>query len=448
MILPVADQVGRLGPAALARLWAAALLGLLLVSWPLWVPGTLLAGPDFPAVPLVNLAEPLAAVVEIASLLALLAGLLVVLTRPQARWPFVLVLLGLAGQFLINQHRLQAWAYQGWLYALIFACLPAPAARRWVMALTISIYAYSSLGKFDQQFIHTVGPDLIATLVPGIARGASPDVLRAAVIALPVAELVIAILLAGERTRRAAGLAAIAMHGTLVLILGPWGLGHSAAVILWNLFLGVQAWLLFVRRSARETVGASAGEDAGKKLDRDADQDRGRDADQDRDHAEQAGWQVPPAVRGAVPWVARCVVLLALGLPLLERHGYWDHWLSWSLYSPHTSRVDIQVHRTATERLPAGAAAHLVPTDEQDGWYDLATDRWSLAELNVPVYPQARFQLGVALAVAERLQSPRAIRIKIRGVADRRTGRREELWLIGQEPIQRAAGQYWLLPPP
>ena len=38
---------------------------------------------------------------------------------------------------------------------------------------------------------------------------------------------------------------AIVMHGALMLTLGPLGLGHEWGVFLWNVYFGVQAWLLF-----------------------------------------------------------------------------------------------------------------------------------------------------------------------------------------------------------
>src|SRR5690606_19491010 len=111
-------------------------------------------------------------------------------------------------------------------------------ARRLLIALTLSIYTYSALGKFDQQFLHTVGPDLVAALLPWLERGAEPGggVLSTAAVALPCAELGLAAMLALPRTRRLAGVAAIAMHSLLVLALGPLGLGHSYAVLAWNVF--------------------------------------------------------------------------------------------------------------------------------------------------------------------------------------------------------------------
>lgn len=399
----------------LQRVWAAALAVLVLLSWRLWVPQPLVPAADFPRVPLLTLGQPLVVAVDWLGLIGLLAALLVILIRKPVPWQaFAGVSLALGLLFLANQHRLQPWAYQGWLYGVMFAALPPATARRLLIALTISIYTYSALGKFDQQFLHTVGPDLVAALAPWLARGAGPadGVLSLAALALPSAELGLAILLAIPRTRRLAGCAAIAMHSLLVIALGPLGLGHSNAVLAWNVFLAIQAWLLFVRPQPAE----------------------------------------PPPLQSlgvgqrGVGVAAKIVALAALTLPLLERSGYWDHWLSWSLYSPHTSRVDVQVHRSATESLPSGAAEFLRPSEEQDGWYDVALDRWSLAQLAVPVYPQSRFQLGVAQLLAQPLPSPDAIRIKIRGVADRRSGQRSELWLIGRRQIDAQADQYWLLP--
>jgi len=402
---------------SLQRVWAAALLGLVLLSWRLWLPSWAASAVEFPRVPLLTLGQPMIAALESVGLAGLLVSLGVILVRKQVPWQaFAGVSLSLACLFLTNQHRLQPWAYQGWLYGILFACLPPATARRFLIALTISIYAYSALGKFDQQFLRTVGPDLVAALVPWLDRGTEPadGLLSLAAAALPAAELGLAILLAIPRTRRLAGVAAIAMHSLLLVALGPLGLGHSKAVLAWNVFLAAQAWLVFVRPQPVEpslSLMPSVGT-----------------------------WQRVGRT------TAKLMVLTALVLPLLERTGYWDHWLSWSLYSPHTSRVDVQVHRTALDSLPASAGEFLRPSAEQDGWYELALDRWSLAQLAVPVYPQARFQLGGAQFLSRSLPSPDAIRIKIRGVADRRTGQRSELWLIGRRQIDAQADRYWLLP--
>jgi hypothetical protein len=161
---------------------------------------------------------------------------------------------------------------------------------------------------------------------------------------------------------------------------------------------------------------------------------------------------VRPDRRIAADFVVGAVVVMAIVMPLFERsprnetYGFWDHWLSWSLYSPHTSRVAIQVHGSQVDSLPPGARRFANRSAADDGWFDLRIDRWSLAELSVPVYPQARFQLGVAHEMARGLESPSAIRIKIRGVSDRRTGVRKETWAIGLSEIRRQVRRHWFLP--
>ncbi len=430
----------------LRRIWAGATLVLLLVSHRLWIasrPWGSDAGNwvvDFPRVPMISLASGTAFWIDAVSLVALVLSLVMVALRRESEisWrPMVVVAISFAALFGCNQHRLQPWAYQGWLYAILFAGAAPQSVRRWMILVTISIYAYSALGKFDQQFLKTVGPSFVSTLMPaGIMEdgGAANERwkwwIESSVVLLPIAELTIAGLLAIPKTRRVGGTAAIAMHLSLVGILGPLGLGHSAAVLAWNLYLAVQSWLLFVGRDEQTAQ---------------ADSDIAR-----------VGVARPLAGRVLV----QLVIIAAILLPMLERwprgevYGYWDHWLSWSLYSPHTSRVEVQVHESALAMLPEVVSRYSRGGDEDDGWLTLQIDRWSLAEMAVPVYPQARFQLGLAHEIALRLDSGKegrssrrgAIRIKIRGVADRRTGRREEVWAMGADGIAKQRDRFWLLP--
>jgi hypothetical protein len=430
----------------LRRIWAAAILVLLLASYRLWIPshhwgsGEGIWVVDFPRVPMISLASEIAFWSDGVSLVALVVSLAIVVLRRDRimSWrPMVVIAISFTTLFVCNQHRLQPWAYQGWLYAILFAGAAPQSVRRYMILLSISIYAYSALGKFDQQFLKTVGPSLVNTLMPdgGIEDGGAINDrwkgwIESSVVLLPSAELMIAGLLAIPKTRRVGGIAAIAMHLSLVGILGPLGLGHSAAVLAWNLYLAVQSWLLFVVRI--DPIGQI--EPAIESV------------------------SVSPSLGGR--FFVQMVVIAAILLPMLERlprgevYGYWDHWLSWSLYSPHTSRVEVQVHESALATLPDIMSQYSHVGEEDDGWFTVQIDRWSLAELAVPVYPQARFQLGLAHQIAlqldfekdGRLNRRGAIRIKILGVADRRTGSRAEIWAIGAEGIAKERNRFWLLP--
>ena len=315
--------------------------------------------------------------------------------------------------FLLDQHRLQPWAYQTALYSMVFASMNASAARRWLLPLAASVYIYSALGKFDYQFVHTVGIDFLKAIARPIGGlPAHVSISRLAMIAylFPATELLLGVLLLPKFSRRVAGVAAMIMHASLIGILGPWSLNHSAGVLVWNLLLMIQSWFLFVRPANRS----------------------------DREH---------PAIefsRGAT--FASVVVMLAIILPLLERRGFWDHWPSWALYSPHNSRFDVEIHRSGIGLVPAAVSPFVEQDSNGDGWHALALDRWSLETRKVPIYPQARYQLGLAVKLAESGNINDQIRGRLRGVSDRKTGKRTEQFLLGQAELQQATNRFWLLP--
>ncbi|MDV6034333.1 MAG: hypothetical protein F9B45_30410 [Phycisphaera sp. RhM] len=393
-----------------ARVWAIGLAVLILVTLPIWIP-TWGRDPGFPPVPWVAMpgAEWLVGAVETVALALLLVGLAAAVYRGADRWCWWGVAAALAVLIVLDQHRLQPWAYQSLLYSVLFAGMSWRDGRRWVIAIAISIYFYSASGKFDYQFVHTVGHQMVQTLASPLGGVGDATATRLA-FALPTGELAIAIALAFPRTRRIGGVCAIAMHVTLIGLLGPWSLSHSPGVLAWNGLLAIQAALLFVvsPRSMERT---------------------------DR--------QVPLPARAPLRWPIRLAVVAALLLPLTERSGYWDHWTSWALYSPHNSRAEIQIHQSAIDRMPSDVAAYL---DDPDGdrWSDLDIGQWSLERRWVPVYPQARYQLDLAVQLAERHDLDQAIRVKLKRVSDRWTGERHETFLIGASELKRQSETYWL----
>ncbi len=437
-MVTLASPLPRPDLAILRRVWALAMAALIAVSWRLWVPRTedSLAGDTtivFPAIPLLGLPPGLAWLIDAMAFVCVVSCLVAIAVRPQiGPWSTLLLGIGLMALFITNQHRLQPWAYQAWLYCWAFTAwstgLPA---RRALLAITSSIYAYSALGKFDQQFLHTVGPGFVSVWLPWWeppAGDRSLGLVTWAVLALPAIELTIAGSLLVPRLRRAAGVAAITMHTVLLLTLGPLGMNQSRGVIVWNLYLAFQAWWLFVRD--KDGQGPAADAPLGPVLGKTG---------------------TPPLLGSLLSLPALAVIGLALVLPCGERfprgksYGYWDHWLSWSLYSPHTSRAELQIHRTAIASLPPIATRFARATSDDDGWVTLQIGQWSLAELGVPIYPQARFQLGVAQRIGARVPS-QAMRVRVRTTSDRFTGQREEILLLGQRELAEHVRKYWFLP--
>jgi len=112
----------------------------------------------------------------------------------------------------------------------------------------IGFYFHSAVTKFDYSFLHTLGQqflDALAALLGTPLDDWSDRARFTLAAAFPAGELAIAVGLCFAATRRVALAAALLLHGTLLLILGPWGLGHKPGVLIWNVFFIVQDVLLF-----------------------------------------------------------------------------------------------------------------------------------------------------------------------------------------------------------
>ncbi|OYP28411.1 hypothetical protein CGZ80_26765 [Rhodopirellula sp. MGV] len=387
------------------------------VTWPLWLPRPLASG-VYPTIGFIasptsvaNRLEFAGAVAAIGTLIAIASG------RVTARW-WWLVSIGLVVLVSTDQQRLQPWCYQTIAYGLLFAFFDWRSARLWITLITASIYLYSAAGKLDYQFTHSVGQQMVLQalqMIPGITLDESMARLATRLaITLPIVELCIGAMILAKPTRRYGGMAAIAMHLSLFALLGPWSLNHSFGVLCWNLLLAVQSWMLFVNPA-----------DGGKDIEPEVDRRKAL-----------SPWS--RLVRTAVMvWVV--VMLVA---PLTERWGIWDHWTSWSLYSPHTSRATVEIHDSAVARLPDELVRYLNDTDG-DRWSRLSLEDWSIGERWVPVYPQARFQVEVAESVSRTYDLGQAIRVELRSVSDRVSGQRTSRYLIGRDEITRAADGYW-----
>ena len=138
----------------------------------------------------------------------------------------------------------------------------------------------------------------------------------------------------------------------------------------------------------------------------------------------------------------------AIALPSTERLGLWDHWPSWALYAPHSSRVYVEVAGPAIDRLPKDLRQLVkeIPTDPDEIviWLAVPIDVWSLHSLHTPIYPQARFQLGVAEKVATDLNAGFQIRVTMLGPASRFTGARRATVYDGATELASAGKRFWV----
>src|SRR5262249_18866752 len=146
------------------------------------------------------------------------------------------------------QLRLQPWVYQFLVMGGLCLVVPPRRAVDFCRIYLASLYFHSGLSKLDLAFATEMGPAFLQAIARLLAldpsRLARPVELS---YAMPSAEMVVALLLLFRRTRLIGLIGLLAIHVTLLLILGPWpwGLGHSTIVLVWNVALAVEEVVLF-----------------------------------------------------------------------------------------------------------------------------------------------------------------------------------------------------------
>ena len=400
-----------IGDRLLIRLLAAGSFSLIVATWPLWTPQTL-----FPQVPFVSIAGYVPRGVEWGLGVTLLLALAVqFFASDRSVRRFACLAFGLTTLSLISidQHRLQPWAWQFLLISFVLAVADANAARSCWSWLVIGIYAWSAWSKMDHGFVIGHGRFLLdglfksIGLIKGIETFTEPA--RWGMTAsVPIFEMLIAIGLCWQRTRFLALIAAGCMHAALILALGPFGHQHQPGVLIWNLFFLVQNWVLFGKPSASQPE-----KDFNSKM----------SSNRTGNH------------------FARTIVIAALIWPSLEQFGLCDHWPAWAVYAAKPERVTVFVHSDEEPKLPDRLRPYLGAQPVIDEWRPLRIDRWSLNTLYAPIYPQDRFQVGVALDISRQFDLNH-LRVMIEGPADRWTGKRKVSQYIGIESLNQLADSY------
>ena len=323
------------------------------------------------------------------------------------------------GLMLLDQHRTQPWAYQLVLVAVVLATASPHHSIRLLRLLTVSIYLHSAISKCDYSFCAGLGRTFLLQLhdllLGPLPAGALPWQTGAWPLLFPLGEFLIAVGLVWPGSRRWALCCATGMHVMLLAILGPWGLGHSWGVLIWNAYFIAQNLVLFGgdhKVSVNPIVGESV---------------------------------IDVSVSQSQSF-ARLIIAWAVLWPCLEPWGYCDLWPAWGLYAQHGEQLTVWISDDALKGLPAewretAARSLQIETFE----WQLRPQQASLRLTGAPLYPQNRFQLGVLQALANRSNiGPTEISAEYLHRANRWTGVRRSIQLQNLDDIQRAAGSCWL----
>ena len=346
------DSSARL--AALRAVISIALLSGILLSLNLWFPTTR----TFPRAPLIiALPQTIAPTVEY-----LLSGLLVAALAALlfAKRPLKYLVAAIGSLILLvvlDQLRLQPWVYQDLLLLIVLALhnLRSPDEQSRLLSLSslqliiAALYFWSGVQKLNYSFGHEVLPQLLAPLQNYLPLTQMQISLLGIGIAL--VEIFTGYGLLFKQTRKLCVWLALAMHGFVLVLLIAQGRNH--VVWAWNAALMLIIIILFRRSDAfiRQAF---------------------------------ANWRASNRFgRAAQVLAISCAVL-----PASSFWGWWDMYLSGALYSGNTALAVVRVDGQTYEKLPETAKRQVFTT--KSGEQMLPVFEWSMAELNVPPYPEPR----------------------------------------------------------
>ena len=334
-------------------LLCAAFVGGILFSIELWFP----TSRSFPRAP-VLFAPPEESTLHVEWFLSAILVVALILTivsrRPTLFSVFALIPISVLVAF--DQSRLQPWVYQ---YSLLLGVL---ALHDWrtkdaaVSAHTLSLlqltvaalYFWSGLQKLNFTFVHEIFPELLAPL--RMALPWLPQPTSGLGIFVALTEILIGCGLLYSRTRDLFVWLALSMHAVALALL--IARGYNSVVWIWNCALMLVVIVLFWRS--------------------------------DVSHGRRGEIRQFQSLKGKL---AAAITLAAALLPILSFWGLWDMYLSGALYSGNTAVGVVKVDPNLSAQLPATAKAQLLQV-ESTGEEMLPLLEWSMADLNVPVYPE------------------------------------------------------------
>jgi len=345
-------------------LLVACLLGMV-ISYPVW-----LTTRSVPLLPIINGLPALPPPLDKCLFGAMLASLVLAfwLYRPA-------VTFFLAASFVAycqDQNRGQPWLYMYWVMLVLTLCPESAALAACRLAISV-IYIWGGIQKLQPAFFNRV-PDWFVAPAGTNWHFPAPLVqsLSWLITCAPFFELFIGIGLWTTRWRKAAIVAALLVHATALLFLGPLGRNYNAVVWPWNVAMIVLIFALF-----------------------------GGAASDDQPQAASSVLSISTnlaALRKSGP--SLIVVGLYGTLPLLSYVGLWDSYFSFTLYAENQAKADIFVTAAFANRLPPAMRTHVHKLQQEfnpdlQGPFVFDFQAWAFNELRVPPLMEPRNYLRI-----------------------------------------------------
>jgi hypothetical protein len=276
-----------------------------------------------------------------------------------------------------DQSRWQPWFYQ---YVIMLLAIALAGTERQAGALNTcclivaATYIWSGLAKLNPNFVGDTFPWLVEPFI-GAAPAPVQWLARHMGWVAPFFECCAGVGLLTRRFRRPALFCAIAIHVFILIAIGPLGQRFNIVVWPWNLAMIAFLLILFVRRTGEPAL---------------------RDIIWGRAFAFQK----------------LALILFAL-LPPLSFFNLWDHYLSSALYSGNRTSGIVYLSDDAFAWLPEEIQDYVYEDGPDHNWLNI--NDWSLGELNVPSYPEARIYKSVAKEICDYALNGRGVQLVVQG---------------------------------
>lgn len=285
-------------------------------------------------------------------LLLLFIGLGIVWIFYKKRRIGLMAIVSLATILMQDQMRWQPWVYQYSLLLLpyllqtdtkeneksILCCL------QWIIA---GIYVWSGIQKLN--------PGFLSQTFVQIAEASGTKLMfskwKNAGYIIPFIEILTGLSLLGSKFRKAGIYAAVITHIAILLLLSPLMLNHNSVVYPWNAAMILFVLLLYKGMKTEEHAINLIRENSFTSL------------------------KLMPII---LVWV----------FPVFNFWGYWDHYLSFSLYSDKPPTFYIAIEESEIHKIDKRFQNYFVVIPGLQGGQLIDIDKWALSELNVPFYPQ------------------------------------------------------------
>jgi hypothetical protein len=329
-----------------------------LIGWRVWTAFRL-----FPTAPVFEFLDGVPWQIHLGLFLLELALLLLLIFLNNNKLILISLLICEILSILLDQTRLQPYEYQCIILAFVFLINGKrqnliPAMVGFILAAT---YFYSGIGKFNDGFLKMVWESMIVReffKVPTQIAGLHWFYRSGYILGL--AEMLAGLGLIFPTTQKKSAVFLILMHVFVLVLIGPFGLNYNKIVWPWNAALIFYLYIVFLNKKGRVVFFISIFSGLNK------------------------------------------LVFILLGvLPVLNTLGYWDNYLSSSLYSGKLPKMIIGISDTTK-------CKELNPFFKKNRLYYykgeavINVQDWSTDEMNTLPYPELRALKQVALKLQKK----------------------------------------------